>query len=212
MIPKTIREPIEELLRKDATRTKLAIRRVSPEATPSPTALQAIADGIRIRLEHITMFAAEEYAKVGRDLQQIKDRLPHGHFMRLFRTGGKDRVPTPIPLSLQQAEAFMRIGTNRVFRDPEVQKALPAHSWRILDELGRVEPAVLRRGVRSGRVHPEMTRAEATALQQRADDDRIPVHADPFIGIESAIAAYAGDREALVQWMKTWLQEHGGQA
>ena len=208
--PKTIRAPIEDMLREDLARAMRAIRKLHPDAEPSPAMLQRLADHVRMPLAHIDEWATSGYMKVGRLLLQIKDRIPHGGWMRLFKDG-RQHVERPVPMSVAKAEALMRLVEHKVFKEPEVLRALPLGSWRTLDELTRVPAKILRQAVKAGRVQPTMTRAEAVALQRarQAANNHMPVAVDPFRAIRAALAAYTGDREALAEFLHEYLQKGG---
>ena len=190
------------MLREDLAQAMWAISQLRPDTKPSPATLQRLADLLRTPIARIDEWATAGSMKLGRILLHLKAAVPHGGWMRLFKDG-KQHVERPIPMSVQKAEAMMRLAAHKAFREPEVLKALPLGSWRTLDELTRLETRVLRQGVKSGRVHRNMTRGEARALQQarRLAEETVPVAVDPFRAVRAALQAYTADREALVAFV-----------
>ena len=75
-----------------------------------------------------------------------------------------------------------------------------------MDELARLETGVLRRGLKAGRVHPQMTRADVRRLRETD----LPALAHPFQRLRTALKEYQGDREALRAWLRRWRAEHDG--
>jgi len=204
--PATVREPIEALLREDLARLLRQVRKLSPDTDPTPAMLQRLADGVRAPIARIDQWSTEGYMKVGRVLIQIQDKIPHGGWMRLFKDG-KNHVERPIPMSVQKAEALMRVAQYAAFREPEIRKALPSGSWRTMDELTRVAPKDLRAAQKDGRLHSAMTRGEALRLQEarRAAEEREPVAVDPLGDVKAALKHYAGDREVLVAFLLDYI-------
>jgi hypothetical protein len=208
-VPRAIRQPIEALLRHDLARAMAAIRQIDDAATPAQ--MQKVANAVRVPLARVDQFATTYYLKVGRLLLEIKRRMPHGGWARLFKDGGKDRLNDPLPMSIQKGEALMRLAETRVFREPEVLKALPLGSWRTMDELTRVPAQLVRRAVKDGRIVPTMTRAAVTRLRDRDDTAQIPRARDPFVAIRLALETYDGDKEALVEFVRDWLRAMTGE-
>ena len=206
-VPRAIRQPIEALLRQDLARAMAQIRKLDEHA--SPATMQKVANALRIPLAHVDEFATTSYLKVGRLLLEVKRRMPHGGWTRLFKDGGPHRLDEPLPMSLRKGEALMRLAETKVFREPEVLKALPVGSWRTMDELTRVPAALVRRAVKDGRIGPTMTRAAATRLRDR--EEALPRARDPFAAIRRALETYDSDKQALVEWMQDWLRGMTGE-
>lgn len=97
----------------------------------------------------------EAVFQVGRELIQAKKELPHGEFMVMV---GKE-----LPFSVDAAERFMAISQSPNFNNPNNVRNLP-NSWGTLYQLRRLDPAAFAAAVDAGKIHPEMTRADAEAL------------------------------------------------
>lgn len=92
---------------------------------------------------------------MGRELLQAKQELPHGEFLRM--------VENDLPFSIRTAERYMAIASADHLQSRHTVATLPASSYT-LDVLQRLDPATFDAAVKTGKVHPEMTRAEAEAL------------------------------------------------
>jgi hypothetical protein len=202
-LPRKVRLPIEEVLRKDFASLTRLVRQVSPEQEPTPVAVQHIVTRFTSTAEHIDRFATDQYFRIGRLLVDLKHRLPHGGFSRLF-LDGKPRLDKCIPWTLAKAEALMRLSVNRTLKDPEIQKVLPMGSWRTLDELARVEPTTLRKAARQGTIHPTMTRRQAIALRREEPPIDTKVKR-----LREALDAYEQDPATVIEEIlaRAWLRK-----
>jgi hypothetical protein len=131
-----------------------------------PKEEQRIADTYRAPVQTVGRAMVAGVVEYGLWLTRLQERVPPGTWMHLFRDAkaGATALLRPIPLSLKQAQAYMRIARHPVLGDPGTFDALPPH-WRTLDELTRVRPALLNAAITSGQIHPEMERAEVGDLR-----------------------------------------------
>lgn len=97
----------------------------------------------------------EAVFQVGRELLQAKEALPHGEFMVM--------VERELPFSPRTAQCYMAIASSENFQMRSSAAHLPS-SWTTLDVLQRLDASTFDAAVQAGKVHPEMTRAEAEAL------------------------------------------------
>ncbi|MBX3333941.1 MAG: DUF3102 domain-containing protein [Nitrospira sp.] len=92
---------------------------------------------------------------MGRELIQAKKELPHGEFMVM--------IERELPFSYRTANSYMSIALSKCFQSCSIAATLPA-SWSTLDVLQRLDQATFDAAVKAGKIHPEMTRADAEAL------------------------------------------------
>lgn len=92
---------------------------------------------------------------MGRELLQAKQALPHGEFQRM--------VERELPFSRQTAWRYMSIASSEHLNKLPNGQLLPA-SWRTLSVLQQMDSSTFHDAVAAGKVHPEMTRADAEAL------------------------------------------------
>ena len=103
--------------------------------------------------------------ELGGWLLYLCERTTHGLWLRAFRDS-KDPLGEPLPMSRQQADAFMRLAREPAVLDPRNWERLP-RGWTVVD-------AIVRGARRSrqpvqalldyGTVHRNMTRSQAQAL------------------------------------------------
>lgn len=97
----------------------------------------------------------EAVFQVGRELLQAKNELPHGEFTAM--------IERELPFSARTAQMFMAIASVQHFQKRNIVSLLPC-SWGTLYTLQRLAEPAFDAAVAAGKVHPEMTRAEAEAL------------------------------------------------
>ncbi len=97
----------------------------------------------------------EAVFQVGRELLQAKQALPHGEFQKM--------VERELPFNSDTARRYMAIVSAKHFQNRPIGTVLPS-SWRTLWELQRLDQATFDAAVSAGKIHPEMTRADAEAL------------------------------------------------
>jgi hypothetical protein len=95
----------------------------------------------------------EAICTVGELLSQSKADLPHGQFERM--------VETELPFGARTARMLAAIGKDARIRNHG--SVLPS-SWCTLYELTKLSDAQFEDGLRSGAIHAEMIRQDATAL------------------------------------------------
>lgn len=101
----------------------------------------------------------EAVFQVGRELLQAKQALPHGEFQKM--------VERELPFSNQTARCYMSIATCHHFKNASIASVLPS-SWYTLSVLQRLDLSTFNAAVQAGKIHPEMTRADAEALRRMA--------------------------------------------
>lgn len=97
----------------------------------------------------------EAVFQVGRELLQAKQALPHGEFQRM--------VERELPFSYKTAHCYMAIASAEHFQKRSIASLLPS-SWYTLSVLQRLDLSTFEAAVAAGKIHPEMTRADAEAL------------------------------------------------
>jgi hypothetical protein len=93
--------------------------------------------------------------QVGRELLQAKQGLPHGEFQRM--------VERELPFNSDTARRYMAIVSAKHFQNRPIGTVLPS-SWYTLSVLQRLDQSTFDTAVQAGKIHPEMTRADAEAL------------------------------------------------
>jgi hypothetical protein len=165
---------------------------ISHQPRLGPKEMQRIADVYRAPVQTVGRAAIAGFVEYGLMLIDLQQRIPPGTWMALFRDTGPRALLRPIPLSVKQAQALMRIARHPVLSDPGVFESLPPH-WRTLDELTRVPLAALNQGITRGAVHPAMQRENAVALREPLP--QAPVHRP--VGRPAARPTEADIEEAL---------------
>ncbi len=100
---------------------------------------------------------------MGRELLQAKQALPHGEFQRM--------VERELPFSRQTAWRYMSIASAEHLNKLRNAQLLPS-SWYTLSILQGIDSSAFDKAVASGKINPEMTRAEAEALVMRSNTRR----------------------------------------
>lgn len=98
--------------------------------------------------------SVEAVIETGRRLVEAKAKLPHGQWLPMVEL---------LPFSLRTAQTFMRIADNHALGNTQHVAHLPS-SWGTLAVLARLPEDALGERIAAGRIHPDMTRAEAEAL------------------------------------------------
>ncbi len=108
----------------------------------------------KIRLAYAK--SVKSVLECGRTICDAKKALSHGDFHRM--------ISQELPFGPRTAQRLMTIGSDERFANATHASHLPA-SWNTLYELSKLADAVFDRSVASGRIHPEMKRKDAIALQ-----------------------------------------------
>lgn len=108
-----------------------------------------------VRIREAYGQTVEAVFQVGRELLQAKQALPHGEFMRM--------VEKELPFSADTAQRYMAISSASHLQIPRIARHLPS-SWYTLHVLQRLDVSTFDAAVTAGKIHPEMTRADAEAL------------------------------------------------
>jgi hypothetical protein len=156
---------------------------------------QRIADAWRAPVQTIGRSQVAGVIEYGFWLIQLQASVPPGTWLHLFRDArgtAAHALARPIPISVKQAQAYMRIARNPVLANPGVFDALPPH-WRTLDELTRVPLAALNKAITRGEIHPAMERADVAALR------RLPPAMPSVSPMPLAAEGEAPTEEAVVQ-------------
>lgn len=91
----------------------------------------------------------------GLALESAKSELEHGTFMEM--------VENDLPFQKTKVESLIAISRSGLCQNPVTAGNLPI-SWNTLYELSRLDENVLEAAVQDGRVHIDMTRADAKKL------------------------------------------------
>jgi hypothetical protein len=114
--------------------------------------------------------SVEAIIRVGQLLIEAKAECDHGEWDEIT---GEATGKGLLPFSARSAQRYMAIARNIVLRNPTHVSDLPS-SWGTLYELAKLEDEDLERYIADGRIHPEMTRADAIALREEADAATAP--------------------------------------
>lgn len=111
--------------------------------------------------------------RLGRQLNEARQQLPHGEFGRLFRDHASP-ADGGLPFSRSWAFRLMAIASNEVVANVAHAQQLPA-DLTALYALSRLPADELRQAIAAGQVRPDMRRDEALALLPRdpVDDDEL---------------------------------------
>lgn len=108
-----------------------------------------------VRIREAYGQTVEAVFQVGRELLAAKQALPHGEFQKM--------VERELPFSYKTAHCYMAIADCTHFQKSTIGRVLPS-SWRTLSVLQRLDLSTFNAAVQAGKIHPEMTRADAEAL------------------------------------------------
>ena len=114
---------------------------------------------------HLVRSTLAGYCELGSWLLYLCEHTRHGLWLRAFRDS-KDPVEEPLPMTRQQAEAFMRLAREPAVLDPRNWERLP-RGWTVVDAIvrgARRSRQPVQDLINAGTVHPAMTRSEAQAL------------------------------------------------
>jgi hypothetical protein len=164
-----------ELERVDQSLKRIAVQGATPEN------LLRVTQSMNSMLLGIRNTMAANVVVVGRRFIFLKETCPAGTFSSLFKHG-KNAVPNHFPVSLQIAEAWMRIARHAIVGAPQYAAIMPT-SWRARDELTRVDLEQLLAWIDGGEIHAEMTPGQVLTLKGR----RQRVATDPFASVRTAI-------------------------
>ncbi len=114
----------------------------------------------RIREAHSK--SVESTIEVGRLLIEAKADCDHGEWGEI--TGETTGKPM-LPFKKSTAQAFMAIARHPFLSNPQHVGDLPPY-WGTLAELSQLPPHDLEADLKAGRIHPDMTRADAVALRK----------------------------------------------
>jgi hypothetical protein len=145
---------------------ELALQRKVAEAS-----LQGLAD--HITLEWTKSVAA--FVTAGRLLIEARDRAGHGNFGRMFKVH-PEKIDRPLPFSQKTAEKLMVVAVHPTLLNSTNWSKLPPH-LSTLEDLARMDQAMVERGLARGRIHCEVTRAEVLAwiAQQQSPTGSSPL-------------------------------------
>jgi hypothetical protein len=124
---------------------------------------------------------------VGRQLIAAKEACEHGEFLRLFK-GHENAVSDPLPFSENTSQRLMAVASHEVLSNAAHVQHLP-QSWGTLYELTKLDDETLIAGIKSGEIHPEMSRSDAAAL--RSDPIEHPDRELCVLAWEALSSAYA---------------------
>lgn len=135
--------------------------------------------------------AADAIFAAGTELLAAKADLPHGKFGPLLDELG---------ISQSMANRFMRVAGNEVLNRAPVH-GLPA-AVSVLDELSKLDDAVLQEVIDNGEVHAGLTRDEARAIVAR--------HRPPSPTEAATLVAAAENLAASVRSIDEWIDGRPG--
>jgi hypothetical protein len=121
----------------------------------------------------VTYEAVERFFRLGRDIIQSKEELPHGEFIQMLKEVGMNR---------NTANSFMRIARCEMMDN--VHHLLPP-DWGTIVKLTRLDPAVFTRLVDDGALSPNVSRNEISRilrLQRVGEDERRVLNLKPLKG------------------------------
>jgi hypothetical protein len=101
---------------------------------------------------------------LGKELVALKETVPHGQFGRYFQDS-KDPVQDPLPFTRKWAFKLMTAARNDVLANVNHARHLPA-DINTIGELATLPQPALEAAIESGRITPDLTRAEAKALKR----------------------------------------------
>lgn len=122
----------------------------------------------RIRDAHSK--TVESIIQTGRLLLEAKADCDHGEWGEIT---GETTGQSLLPFAWRTAQRYMDIARHSFLSNPTHGSDLPA-SWRTLYELSQLPPIDLEEDLKAGRIHPDMTRADAIALRQPALPPKAP--------------------------------------
>lgn len=153
----------------------LAEQREAAASLPAPGAVLGVSDWVAeevLTMSEITTWESyrdriaarwsegvEAFLDCGRLLIAAKASLPRGEWGKLFSDGA-------MPFGERTAQRLMAIAAHPTLANPTRVSHLPP-AWSTLHELSRLPAAECERLIEAGEIHPEMTRADATALRSR---------------------------------------------
>jgi hypothetical protein len=126
------------------------------------------------QLARATLHTLAGYLEFGGWLLTLSRRAPKGLWLRAFRDS-KDPLAETLPISRQQAEAFMRFAQEPAIVNPANWEHLPP-GWTVLDAVLRAtrrSDQPLKALIDNRTIHPGMTRREAQALHATALDKHL---------------------------------------
>ena len=101
--------------------------------------------------------AVRSIVETGKRLREAQEELDHGEWGRMFNA-------KKVPFSIRTAQHLMEIAEHPVLENAQHVAHLPPH-WGTLSELAALSESEALACITSGKIHPEMTRAEAKALR-----------------------------------------------
>lgn len=129
----------------------------------------------------------ESVIETGQWLIDAKKKCEHGEFLRLFK-GHENAVSNPVPFGEDAAERLMKVAAHPVLSNSDQSRNLP-QSYQTLYELTKLEDEQIVAGIKAGKITPDMTRADASAL--RADPIKKPEREVCVLAWEALSGAYA---------------------
>lgn len=146
----------------------------------------------------------ETILETGRLLLKAKANLKVKRgWLRMFKDH-PEPVGDPLRIGRSTAGAYMRIAGNAILANYQHVGNLPFR-WGHLDALSALPVAVLKSALAEGRIHPDMTRRQISAMKQRKrprvrPKTRAPVAGSARIDRAAVLATIAADpvRQALL--------------
>jgi hypothetical protein len=133
-------------------------------AAVSDALLQKWAHSVTRRYHRVGADAVAGVVAIGRELNQVKARCPHGSFERLF-SGHPQVIGSPIPFGIRVAEMYMSVANEPILSNAQHVADLP-RSFGALYELSRLPTRVLTEALKTGRISPEMERHDVRLLRE----------------------------------------------
>lgn len=149
----------------------------------APAELTTVTD-YQAEIARLWADAQRRFVEIGRRLNEAKERLPHGEFLPM--------LARDLPFSRSVANRLMAVAAAM---DTGVipPRALPT-SYSVAYEVVTLPPERLQEAVTTGRIHPDMTRAEAMALKRNdkeshTTDNAIAAELDRLLAEQERIAS-----------------------
>lgn len=113
--------------------------------------------------------ARDEIIKVGVILIRAKTELPHGEFTKM--------IETELPFSINTAQRLMKISADTKITNTARAQHLP-NSWTILHELTKLDDIQFHDGIKTGVIHPDMSRNDVIQIRTLKQDTTSPIISD----------------------------------
>jgi hypothetical protein len=175
--------------KRDIRHVEQALRRLS-EHGPSPERCRQFVAAIRPAMQTAANAYHANKGILAQWLMCAKALVGASAWMMLFKT--PDGLDSPMPVTLPQAEALVRIAKNPMLMDPRNFDRLPG-SWRTedeLDRLARLDGYDLQAGLDQNEIRPSWSHLDVekfrTSIGKHPRTGRPRAKSDPLAEVEAA--------------------------